>query len=84
MNSEAVIQVTMTEWNVLTFMRNFSFRYGRMPRQSEIARGCGMKNRNRPRQLLIQLNRKGLVVYEWGTGKRVSLRLTNTCVAVQP
>lgn len=78
-----MIEVSMKEWNVLTFVRGYCFRHGFSPTQTEIANGCKLPDRKAVRRVLIDLKIKGLVSYDVDAKKR-ALRLINVPVGVQP
>lgn len=79
-----IVKVTMREWNVLTFIRSYAFRHGYMPTQTEIARGCGLKDRKTVMYLLVDLSRKGAVTFEQTSAQKKSYRLANVRIGVAP
>lgn len=75
-----MIQVTMTEWNILTFIRAYKAHCGVAPMLSEIAEGIGVSRWTVARSML-HLSAKKLVTIRHGQQRGVTLNHAPTGVA---
>lgn len=75
-----MIQVTMQEWNILTFIRAYKKQCGVAPTLPEIAEGIGVSRWTVARSLL-HLSAKNLVTIRHGQRRGVTLNRVEIGVA---
>lgn len=77
-----MIQITMREWVVLSYLTHYITTHGHAPTMRQIAKGCGFKSTSYARARLDDLEALGLI-----TRQRKKARSVVLCacqVAVQP
>lgn len=77
-----MIQVTMREWVVLTFIRLHIERNGVAPTHGEIIDGCKCGCRYTVIKILMGLSAKKLIIVNHGKARGIEVR--NVPVGVQP
>ena len=78
-----MIEVTMREWVMLTFIRHYIKRYGRSPTHAEISKGCGWNHRDSPSIYLLRLAGKGVVTLKHKESRGIVLRNVTVGVDVK-
>lgn len=78
-----MIQVTMQEWVILTFIKTYKQQHGYSPSARDVAMGCGISNRYAAYRLLVKLKYAGLLNFA-GNGRGRAITLFDVRVGVMP
>jgi hypothetical protein len=76
-----MIEVSMMEWNILTFIRHFRQQHGFSPTRIEIASGCGC-GRGSVSRCLLRMKGRGLV--DWKDTPLHSIMLCAVAIGCAP
>lgn len=77
-----MIQVTMREWNVLTFIQSFVRKHGYVPTTAQIMAGCGIRSAAAFEDAMFALREEGLVSKR--DGATMTWRVCKMPVGVAP
>lgn len=79
-----MIPVTMKQWVILTFIRNYRQQHGVSPSSADIAQGCAIRSQYAAYRLLKKMRIAGVVSFGSKPKRARTLTLCNVEVAVTP